>query len=298
LPADQPTRLSPSLSVLAQSLLNLKRFQEREYMSAYSEKVLGWSIIALLMLFGGTVKGDVIWPQESDWTAIRSGANYYYDAEGDQSPASIDLIGTTDIYSAGYWALVSDGYVSGGTTGDVFMIRLRVGGNGGNYVWQAHFETDGNSSDIEWIYQLVQSGNPADHGVALIQTAVGGSTLSEIDTGSNVSAWQGNLAEFSRWSTISGTTHYHVDFAVPWTEFSSFTGVTNITDMRVILSTSTSHSGINKDAPLGNSLSEQISEALSDSIPEPTVASLIIGAGCGLVFYRRMIKRSIDEEQP
>ncbi len=238
---------------------------------------------------------DVIWPSDGDWVPLTKDAGFYYDEEGDQNPAQVDLIGTTDTYSAGYWDFVENGNIGGGITNDVFMLRMRVGGNGGNYVWQSHLDTDNDSSNVEWIFQLVQSGS--NDGVMLIKTAVGGPTLNDVDIGSNTADWAGNLALYSRWSPISGSTHYHVDFAIPWTEFTSITGVSDIEQIRVVLSTSTTHANvINGDAPLGVNLAEQVSNVLSDNIPEPTVASLLLGAGGGLIFYRRFRKRNREED--
>jgi len=232
-------------------------------------------------------RADIIWPSENDWRALRIGTGYYYDTEGDTNPSPIDLIGTTDTYSAGYWAYAINGYVNGPSLEDAFMLRMRVGGPSGNYVWQALLDTDGDATNVEWILELVQSGSGS--GVALVQTAVGGSTIGAIDIGSNPRAWSGSLAEFSRWSAISDSTHYHVDFSIPWSDFSLITGITDPGQMRIVLSTSTTHANvINGDSPLGGSLGEQVSNILSENIPEPAVASLLIGAGTGIIICRRI----------
>ncbi|HSR87323.1 MAG TPA: hypothetical protein VLL07_00085, partial [Pontiella sp.] len=223
---------------------------------------------------------DVIWPAEAEWNALMQGDNFYYDAVGDTTPAAIDLVGTTDTYSAGYWALVEKGHVSGGVTNDAFMFRLRVGNDGGSplkpYVWQVSLDTDGDASSIEWILELIQSGPPNKRGVELIQTSVSGPTLSDIDTAGNTAAWQGDLSLYSRWNSIAGSSDYHVDIAVPWDTFTSITDVTELGQLRAVLSTSVNQQNISGgDAPLGADLSEQISNVISDTIPEPTVVSLL-----------------------
>jgi hypothetical protein len=149
-------------------------------------KTVSIKIILAAAGIAGCAAADVIWPAAGEWNAIMQGNGFYYDAAGDTTPAAIDLVGTTDTYSAGYWALVADGHVSGGVTEDALTYRLRVANDGGSpvkpYVWQVSLDTDGNASDIEWILQLIQTGSPKNRGVELIQTAVGGPTLGDIDT--------------------------------------------------------------------------------------------------------------------
>lgn len=258
-----------------------------------------WNVVAIAtaVLSAIIAQADIVWPADGDWTALMQGADLYYDAVGEINPDAVDLVGTVDSYSAGYWAFVENGDITGGITNDTFMFRLRVGGESGNFVWQAHLDTDGNASDVEWIFQLVQSGNPGDQGVELIKTTVGGTTLADVDIGSNTSAWLGNLSLYSRWTAISGSTDFHVDFAIPWNEFTAITSVTNIEQVRAVLSTSTTHSGINKDAPLGVALTEQISNVLSESIPEPAVVTLLLGAGGGMIFFRRIFKSNPEDDE-
>jgi hypothetical protein len=252
--------------------------------------------IAAIVVGGALVAtADIAWPSDEDWTALRRGMDLYFDAVGDQSPGSIDLIGTTDTFSAGYWAFVENGDVAASTTNDAFMFRMRVGGESGNFVWQAHLDTDSDASNVEWIFQLVQSGSPGDQGVELVKTAVGGLTLADVDIGSNTSSWLGDLNLYSRWTAIAGSTDFHVDFAIPWSEFSSITGVSEIEQIRAVLSTSTTHAGINKDAPLGAALTDQVSNVLSENIPEPAVVMLLVGAGGGLLAFRRIFKQEAED---
>jgi hypothetical protein len=256
---------------------------------------------ALIVAFGclNIASAEIIWPADEAWTALRRGSDFYDDVEGDKDPASIDLIGTKTTYSAGFWAYVDGGYSNALSLAAAFMVRMRMGGESGNYVWQALLDTDGDASSVEWIFQLVQSGS--GDGVILVKTAVGGPTLNDVNIGSNTAVWTGDIPTFSRWTPISGSTHYHVDIAVPWTTFESITGVSDLNDIRMVLSSSTTHAGINKDAPLGASLSDQVSNVLSDNIPEPAVASLLIGAGACVIFWRRIFTApppQQEESQP
>ena len=240
----------------------------------------------------GMVMADINWSiVDSEWVAVKTGTNYYNDVLGDQSPASTDLIGTADSYSAGYWAFVENGDVAAEGSADAFMFRMRVGGNGGNYVWQAHLNTDANTNDVEFIFEVVQSGNPADQSVQLIATESGGPTLGDITVANKAApAWEGGLGAYSRWTQVDGSTDYHVDFAIPWTTLTNKTGVTRLEDIQAVLSTSSTHAGINKDAPLGGDLSLQISSALSSNIPEPNSVALFVAMGGGILFTRRLFK--------
>ena len=255
--------------------------------------------ILAVACIAGCAAADIIWPSEGSWTALMQGTDYYYDAAGDKSPGAIDLIGMTGTYSAGYWALVEDGHVSGGVTDDAFMFRLRIGGSGGKFAWQVSLDTDGDVSNVEWILQLVGSGPPAGQGVELIQTAVGGPTLGDVDIGSNTAAWIGETSLCSRWTAIPDTPDYHVDLAVPWDTFTTITGVIQTEQLGAVLSTSPAHNNINGDFPLGATISEQISNVLTDNIPEPAVASLLLSSGIGLLAFRRIFNRqAMGSESP
>lgn len=259
-----------------------------------------WTIAvltAMLMTSVTITRGDVIWPADNDWTALTIGAGFYHDVLSDQAPTSVDLIGTADSYSAGFWALVENGDITGGVTNDALMVRMRVGAESGNYVWQAHLDTDGDGSNIEYILQLVQSGNPSSQNVRLVKTTTSGPTLGDIDVANGtVADWGGSLSLYSRWTAIPASTDFYVDLAIPWNEFTTITGVSSLDQIRTVLATSSTHAGINKDAPLGGTLATQISDALSNTIPEPTVVSLLLGAGGGLLAYRRVFQKQSEAD--
>jgi hypothetical protein len=253
---------------------------------------LNMTVILAVALPAIVTMGDIVWPADEDWTALTQGSDLYHDVSGEINPAAVDLVGSASSYSAGLWALVEEGDTTGGITNDLFVLRMRLRGNGAGkkFVWQAHLDTDGNSSDVEWVLQLVQSGS--NNGVELRQTAIGGPTLKDVSAAPN-SSWLGDLNLYSRWTAIEGSTDFHVDFAIPWSEFATITGATNITQLRAVLSTSTTHANvINGDSPLGGTLDEQVSNVLSDTIPEPAVATLLLSAGGGILAFRRLFKRT------
>ena len=96
-------------------------------------------VILAVALTTTTSLGDIVWPADQDWTALTQGTDFYHDVSGEINPAEVDLIGSASSYSAGYWALVEKGDIAGGATNDLFMLRMRLRGNGAGkkFVWQA-----------------------------------------------------------------------------------------------------------------------------------------------------------------
>lgn len=248
-------------------------------------------VTVFLVGLGLPTMADIIWPADGAWNPVYKGSDYYYDAAGDVTGGGnpqLDLIGTTNTYSAGYWAVVNGGYT--GTGSDAFIMRMRLGGDGSSSpnAWIALLDTDGDTSDVEWALEVVQSGGTDN--VRLVQAIVGGPTIGEV-TLTNSPVWSGNIPEFSRWTAIPSTTptQYHLDFAVPMDAFLASTGLADLHDTRVVLGTSTTHTGFNNgDFPLGALFSEQVSNVLSENVPEPAVVTLIIGAGFGMLVSRRL----------
>lgn len=226
------------------------------------------------------VAAHLVWPTESEWSALTTGGGFYWDERRDQAPAWIDLVGDAQNFSAGFWAYVVDGHDDGGglfSDALLFRMRLRGSGDGKNTAWQVFIETDGNPNTVEWVLEAVGSGNPKQ--VQLIATLTGGPRFRDVDTGKNQPSWARPISDYSRWTAVGdGTGDYFLDFGIPWPAFEAHTGVTSYEQLRVVLSTSTTHSGINKDSPLGTSLNDSISDALSDAIPEPATIGLLLAA--------------------
>lgn len=247
--------------------------------------------VGFVLVLGLPSMATIIWPADNAWNPVYKGSDYYNDPAGDVPPGNpqLDLIGTSNTYSAASWAIVQDGWDVGPQ--DALMMRMRVGADGSSSpnAWMALLDTDGNTNDVEWALQLVMSGGNDD--VRLVEATTGGPTIGEVVL-SGTPAWSGDIAEFSRWTAIPSTTQYHADFAIPWNSFEGVTGLTDLSDVRVILATSTTHTGFNNgDAPLGAGFSEQVSNLLSEDIPEPAAATLIIGMGSGMLFFRRRFSR-------
>lgn len=241
---------------------------------------------------------DIIWDGLTNWVSITIGGSVYNDP-ADQNPGSVDLIGNST-KAAGFWQF-SEGLTP---AEDIFAFRLRVSAlpNNPQNVWQILFETDGDETNVEWILQLNYSGK--DDGVFLTKTATGGDgpSLGAITTVST-NHWEGTTAGYSQ-MTLAGTDldgqkdDAFIDLGVPWQEFSQLTGAAAVDQLRVAVTTSTTHTGVNKDAPLGTDgpALVLVSDTLSDTIPEPAVVSLLLGAGGGMIFYRRIFRRKAEEE--
>lgn len=253
--------------------------------------------VAILAIPLGS-SADIVWNGLTNWVSITIGGITYNDPT-DQSPGSVDLVGNST-EAAGFWQ-----FSEGATPAeDILAFRLRVSAmpNNPQNVWQILVETDGDTSNVEWILQLNYSGK--DNGVFLTKTLLSGNgpSLGDIATEST-NHWEGTTSGFSQ-MTLAGTDldghkeDAFIDLGVPWQEFSLLTGASSAGDLRVAVTTSTTHTGVNKDAPLGTDGPDLVlvSDTLSDSIPEPAVASLLLGTGGALIFCRRVFKRKDAEE--
>lgn len=233
---------------------------------------------------------NIIWDGLTNWVSITVGGSIYNDPT-DQNPGSVDLIGDS-IESTGFWQL-SEGLTP---AEDLLTFRLRVSSmpNNPQNVWQVLLDTDGDGTNIEWILQLNYSGK--DKGVYLTQTATGGNgpTLGAITTEST-NHWEGTTSGYSQ-MTLAGTDidgqkdDAFIDLGMEWQDFALHTGVTSVDQLRVAVTTSTTHTSVNKDAPLGTDGPDLVlvSNALSETIPEPASVSLMLAVSGGILVYRRV----------
>ena len=83
-------------------------------------------VMTIALVMAGNMlaaQADAVWPADEDWTALKVGSGLYNDISSEINPAAVDLVGTANSYSAGYWALVENGDITGGVTNDAFMFR-------------------------------------------------------------------------------------------------------------------------------------------------------------------------------
>lgn len=109
-------------------------------------------------------------------------------------------------------------------------------------------------------------------------------------------AWTGPLAEWSRWipatdgSNFDGDTDYFLDVAMPLSEFRASTGLTPADGFQLALTTSTSHTQLNKDFPLGLGPTSPVASGFAPA-PEPG-SGLLTGLGLWLLAARARARRA------
>ena len=252
------------------------------------------AVAALVIGSSHTAQADLIWNNLTNWVAITVDGGNLYNDPTDQNPGSVDLLGDSS-HAAGFWQLDEGGSLS-------FRLRVSALPNNPQSVWQILLNTDADNSNVEWILQLNHSGS--SDAVVLVQTTNTGDDLylSDISTLAT-NHWSGSVSGHSQ-MTLAGTNldgkkdDAFIDFGIPWQDFERITGLTSVNELEVAVTTSTTHTGVNKDAPLGTAGPDSffISDALSKTVPEPAVASLLLGAGGGLILYRRIFKPKPEDE--
>lgn len=228
-----------------------------------------------LIVLGGRADAVAVWPNEPDWQALTFGGGNYWDPTGDQSPKTVDMVGNAT-YASGYW------YQSEIADQNQLSLRMRVDGDGSNSrdVWQFLFDTDNDATTIDWVLEVRQSGNPSGRQVMLTSATTGGPTFGDVVLSSSF-AWTGTLADWTRWSAagdgsnFGGNTDYFLDVAIPLDLFLSITTPNDPNAFRIGLSTSTSHTQLNKDLPADLNSGSPISGSMSGAIPEPNTAAML-----------------------
>ena len=236
------------------------------------------AVAALLLADAATAMA--MWP--ATWNPLSIGGGAYTDGAGDQNPAPIDLVGGSDgvgTFSAGFWAISE--------VDDQLSLRMRVetDGSSSNNVWQFLLDTDGDPSTVDWALSVRQRGSPAQQQVYFSSAVVGGSSFDAVDLDA-AGAWTGPLADWSRWSAAADGSNFggdadaFLDVAIPLSTFRSLTGLTSGDAFGVTLATSTSHTQVNRDLPLGLSGTDPVASSFAIANPEPGTGVLL---GTGLI---------------
>ncbi len=255
---------------------------------AHGLRLLGALFSCLLL--AGSASGAAIWPI-GGWTTVTLGGVDYSDPGGDSNPDPTDLVGGNDgtgDFAAAFWhSSLADDQLS-------LRMRLDDSGSSSNHIWQFLFETDGDATTIDWVLEVRQSGNPAGRQVIFTPTTSGGPTFNDVALSSTF-AWTGALDDWRRWgaagdgSNFNGNADSFLDVAIPLSTFQAITGLSPADIFQLSISTSTSHTQINKDVPLGLSLSAPVSSAFSNFVPAPEPGpGALTGAGlCALAIGAR-----------
>jgi hypothetical protein len=253
----------------------------------------------MCLLATSRAEAAAIWPA-SGWVTMTAGGTDYWDDVGDENPDSTDVVGGLDggtFFSAGYFLQdVANDQI-------LFRIRMDADGSSSNSVWQVLFETDGDATTIDWVLELRQSGSPSGKQVIFTQASTGGSTYADVALSTSYS-WTGAIPDWTRWigvtdgSNFDGDADFFLDIGMPLSTFQSITGLSAYDTIQLALSSSTSHSGITKDTPLGLSDSSPVSQGFGDSFtlnPEPGTHVL---TGLGLVVLAVMRSRALRRRRP
>lgn len=249
----------------------------------------GVSFLAV-MVFGSVLVGNALcqttpnWPDESDWEPLTIGGTYYTDAVSkppDQGnfQDNINIVGDTNNYAGAFYHDASHVF---------FRMRVAGDGTGKNNVWQWPIDNDMDSGadgavDVEYVVEVRQSqSDQVEIAVATVEGTTWNTPPDDVAFSTVTSRVYTPLDDFSRWTNaqtnIGGGTDYFVDAAIPLGDFTS-TVVPDFTDFAIALTTSTTHTEVNKDYPDG---------AMSDPVqtPEPGAALLLVLAACGFLISR------------
>jgi hypothetical protein len=260
--------------------------------------------VASLVCLLATTRAEAmaVWPG-GGWVAMTAGGSDYWDDIGDENPDSTDIVGGLDggtFFSAGYY------YQDVANDQLLFRIRIDADGSSSNNVWQVLFETDGDASTIDWVLELRQSGSPSGKQVIFTQASTGGSTYADVALSTSYS-WTGAIPDWTRWigvtdaSTFDGDADFFLDIGMPLSTFKSITGLAPFEALQLAVSSSTAHSGITKDTPLGLVDSSDVSQGFGDSltlVPEPGSHLLTAFGLCILAGIRSRAKRRRTGSRP
>jgi hypothetical protein len=263
--------------------------------------ILCATLFALLVC--GSARAAVVWPSnDNSWNAFQTGspAADYYDPNG-PAPNAVDIIGLSSggtSYPAAYW--YDD------TANDNIYFRIRLNGDPttqqgfGNYSWQIVLDTNLDNS-VDWALQLVSSGGGTPN-LGIYAATVGGPTWGQVTLSSTPSWYTTSLSTDVRATDIGANidpadnkNDWFLDLAVPFMALYAVTGLQPGGAFRAAVTTSTTHTAVNKDLPGSLGTSSSVSGGWSNDLttslnhsPEPgTLALFGLGGLAGSWYLRR-----------
>lgn len=239
-----------------------------------SEKVL-LLVILILFLMNGTASA---WPIDEQWNVVVNESGNLTDLIGDYATADaspkIQIIGNSS-YPSAY--MFNDGaYLN---------FRMRLLGDptktGQNYldngnVWGVEFDTDGNSSNYEYI--LFFSGGKSSPEIDFYKNDHGGTIGSPGDT-STILLWN-VILESGNWTyfrvvdapdifQVSADNNTFIEWRMPYDIFQNLTNTTNESSMRLIFGTSKSNGNLAGD--IAASATDGDLATVADSVSAPVL---------------------------
>ena len=249
------------------------------------------------------VHASVTWPTDTEWNALNDGSGEYSDVSGDggspgNSDPALDIVGD-DTHSAGYLLYAEQGSIT-----NLFLrMRLDAAPNGKKDVtWFFLFDTD-SSAGVNYIVTLqgTMQSTTFSSGYLTIQEVTTGGTDSDALRSTVVwstVATTDNMRFGIADTSINTSQDYFVDMVVPWDEFSLQTGVLSTNEgASVALATDDAYTGtdainlgIGGDVGFVGSGETDLTQSLSEAIPEPAIASLILIFGGILIATHRFMR--------
>ncbi len=264
------------------------------------------SMVSILLIAAATRADVITWPTMSEWNPLYSSTGLYSDPNndiGNNGHLYLDIVGGTDSLNNTY----SGGYMLRRTEGieDQLLLRIRVNADKSNDVgaFQVFFETDGDDS-VEWVMQLNTEKVKGQTIDTLTFGSASGTNRNGVVFGTTV--WSTTTGYFHYTGTATedgsqfgGDDDYFLDMAMPWSTFENYTGITSTNDPLRMLITSSQSAGQINDGDVGNSsvasgvdvLFKDLYTSQPEAIPEPAVATLIVGAGIGMLGIRRIFMK-------
>ncbi|MBN1336024.1 MAG: hypothetical protein JXB39_08700, partial [Deltaproteobacteria bacterium] len=216
-------------------------------------------ILRLLLL--SSVGPAITWPSESTWEPVVVAGAELTDVCGDASGSA-------------WWDIVGDGSNPAGFTsfdGTHLWFRLRVAEApyrlaGGvpsawrSFGWGVMIESDWDETDVKYDYLVFVDGNSDE--VSLCENTVGSDDFTADAPESVLATWAAPVAEvgsgteeYAAYAAAdsdicggsSASVDWYLDWAVPWADLSSCTGVSDPSDLAFVMGTSASTHTFTKD---------------------------------------------------
>uniref|UniRef100_UPI003561DA08 MBG domain-containing protein n=1 Tax=Pontiella sp. TaxID=2837462 RepID=UPI003561DA08 len=220
-------------------------------------------ILSMLFIQGAcsTLWANVLnWPA-SGWAPLYGQSSLYSDIPddtGNNGHEYLDFVGDTNYAAAFYYYRTA---AESGEAEDQLLFRVRLDSKKNKMpgAYQVFFETSYDSS-VDWVLEL-ETGDLDSTGTISFGSAAG-TNRSGVTFGTVV--WSDSFTStsgYAHWagaatgdgSSFNGDIDYFLEFGLPWSTFTNYTGVTSTNDPFRLLFTSSQSGGQIDDGDVGNS---------------------------------------------